>query len=385
MSVGIDPEFFVVDGGNRLIPAEHILFDLRDDLSIDGAALEINPHPSSCLIAFQGNTRELLRYAYFQMRVLRAQGQICPNARLSFAPAVSVRKSDLSLRSLESFGCNPAYIFPSPHDSTPVESTINVDPLSMPHRSAGFHIHTSISDLNHLQVRLMVADYMLGLTDVLMSRRMGWSQQAYIRRQKLGYGLPTEHRVTPRDNYSTVEYRTMSAWPLMHPIWHYWAISAWRYICSRMPIQTVHQFLGAAPDYTEVADAIMSIGTVRTTTALLRASITAMKNAVKASDRNISTGNDSMAPDNLDNLRKILFTPSGYKHKQLGYSFEVAWFHQGRRDFKRNRDLYGRPRRRKYTEYPVRNEMHITAHERGRFVSFPTGGKEIAESIGRQA
>lgn len=239
--MGLDPEFFIVDGNNRIIPAQAFIPEPASKpfneapVAYDNAAIEIRPQPARCQIAFIGTVRELLWQAVARWRMARRQGIATPASRPSFAPAARIRPKDIDkYESLSTFGCSPSRIL-SP-DGTEILDSFP-DPIG-PWRSAGYHIHTALGSYHQIANKnsgdlfltrtLLTLDTFIGLTDVIMCHLAGWGEESRIRRQQLGYGLPGEHRLTK--DRQRLEYRTPSPWILSHPMWTWWATTAMRHI-----------------------------------------------------------------------------------------------------------------------------------------------------------
>lgn len=235
-SMGNDPELFV-KMGNRIIPAEKILVKQHKSIKIDNAAIELQPGPKECL---QEQNKEIAKSLAVVRNVLKASE--FSKAHISLRPVEQLRTEDIdNFRSVCLFGCQPSLIFDGQNLRI---SKPNVNPRKVKYRSVGYHVHVGserpeyFSDYNYAsdspwlkqaqilhttegRVRLVqMCDLFVGLPAVLLER----DSRVPIRRQTLGYGQAGEFREQPHG----FEYRTLGSWPLLHPMWGWWANAAVR-------------------------------------------------------------------------------------------------------------------------------------------------------------
>lgn len=399
---GLDPEFLVVDGEGYIVPAEKFLDtgDPEADVAYDGVAVEVRPRPSRCLAGFGANVRELMWAAMRQYRLARAQGRIPRDARPTFAPLAMLREEDLMLKSAHTFGCSPSLVLQSDAKSL-VDTTPHVDPFEYHGRSAGFHVHydlgraasTNIAPmmrdegkwLSYLRHPIQLLDTYLGLLDVMMCHRAGWTEQSRARRLTVGYGVAGEFRVAKSGGeWRRVEYRTMSPWPLSHPMWTWWVQSAARYVIAKIP----GTFVPPLP-YNEVQKAINECDN--------EAAQSMWERAIRVLYRANLGGhseNDALAKRNLRYVVSAL-RHGGHRFWTCGWGVEKSWFANGKQS---TRSIH-RQTPREYLRFlyriqhdpnswetrmaqDFREPMNVdnqTIHDLGAFRCFPTGPQRLID------
>lgn len=241
-SVGNDPEIFITERG-QVVPAEKILkepletpsgYGLKEyKVKVDNAAVELNFPPATCLQVGISNMTEVLRKLkkyYLKPKI----HSVCLKAAMELSIDDMKRYA-----SLMQFGCDPSLLF---YDNDLKISQPVVDPRTVRYRSTGYHVHLGLAKPNYYahfddkklteaatllhttsgRVRLVrMCDMIVGLPAVLLERD---TDAVNIRRNVLGYGRAGEFREQPHG----FEYRTLGPWPMMHPIWGWWANSAVR-------------------------------------------------------------------------------------------------------------------------------------------------------------
>lgn len=238
--MGNDPELFI-KMGNRVLPAESILYKKHKKIKIDNAAIELQPGPTTCL---QEQNKFIADTLYLVKSALTKQG--LEKAHVSLRPVEQLRVKDIEdYRSVCMFGCKPSLVF----DGQELKrSQPTVNPRKVRYRSVGYHVHLGLeipemldpkllsytdpirdlyykaSQILHStegRVRLVqMCDLFVGLPAVLLERDL----RVPIRRKVLGYGKAGEFREQPHG----FEYRTLGSWPLLHPMWGWWANAAVR-------------------------------------------------------------------------------------------------------------------------------------------------------------
>jgi hypothetical protein len=236
-TVGADPELFLTDTKGVPVAAETIYGALPKKgstppaIGYDNVAVEYTLSPTTCLQ--QNNERH-------QKQLLKIVQKAQDNGlRTSIAPALEFPVETLKkYKSASIFGCDPSMLC---IDGEVMMGTPAPNPMEVKHRSAGFHIHIGVkathsadakfrAKMNRLKqvlqndaTRIEIvqsADLLLGLPSVILDQ----DPSNKIRRMELGYGLAGEFRYQPYG----LEYRTLSAWPLTHPMWVWWATASLR-------------------------------------------------------------------------------------------------------------------------------------------------------------
>ena len=221
MYIGTDPELFVFDSKDRLIPAFSFLPKEKDAKIQDGAEYrqkqpywdgfqaEFQTTPATCHVS-------LTTYVRTQIKVLyQASQAFSKGAKLSAAPVVVVPKKLLETCTDEqaALGCAPsknAY----GHKGEKIS-----DGRELGLRFAGFHIHHSIAGYTMTGKKLIKdpATLVKSMDNIcgVMSVSVLEGMEDPIRRKY--YGLAGEYR-TPKHG---LEYRVLSSAPLWHPAMSY--------------------------------------------------------------------------------------------------------------------------------------------------------------------
>lgn len=200
-NVGSDPEFFVVDSKGSLMPAFTFLPN-KNAVRLpfyDGYQAEFNTQTCTCLEYFCSEHKMGME------ELLRAARKVDPGAELSVQSVITVTQEEL--RSVDprysAFGCSPSL---SAYDEKP----LSVDPMMVPFRMAGGHMHFTMPSPRDKQqniISVKALDAVLGVICVSLFQRYDDP------RRRMYYGKAGEYRNT---KYG-LEYRTLSnAW-LLHP------------------------------------------------------------------------------------------------------------------------------------------------------------------------
>src|SRR5258706_4805569 len=262
--MGNDPELFI-KMGNRVLPAESILYRKHKKIKIDNAAIELQPGPSSCL---QEQNKCIADALGLVQSALTKQG--LDKAHVSLRPVEQLRAKDIEdFRSVCMFGCQPSLVFDG-QDLRRSQPMVN--PRKVRYRSVGYHVHMGVETPELLRavslkyentpyykaaqilhstegrVRLVqMCDLFVGLPAVLLER----DARVPIRRKVLGYGKAGEFREQPHG----FEYRTLGSWPLLHPMWGWWANAAVRDVLQFV-VHDQDQDLQKGIDMVKVAEVI---------------------------------------------------------------------------------------------------------------------------------
>jgi hypothetical protein len=222
MSSGCDPEIFVVDGRNRLIPAFEFLPNKDEakfhDCNVrasrdthltylkqtgktywDGFQAEFTTKPIGC----HGYAFDMVRAGLLAIR--QQARAYSPNAKLSLKSVFRIPEPMLQQVAPEhvALGCDPSY---NAYGATPF--TVE-NPRDLPYRVAGGHIHFAIDKKRRDEIPGIVKalDFFTGIPTVAMFADI----DDPLRRQF--YGKAGEYRTPPHG----LEYRVLSnAW-LGHP------------------------------------------------------------------------------------------------------------------------------------------------------------------------
>ena len=217
LSLGCDPELFLVDAKGRVVGSERVLPANAQqgvgNVVTDGVQVELHPGPGSCREGLAGRISEALN-------VLRAYADTGTSEtgplKVSFDQVVRVRKAELALLSpkAQNLGCGPSL---SAYGTPPIE----VNGLLYRRRSAAGHIHldtggTLVGQGSHGVVdpvrAVQLMDIIVGNTCVLLEpdplkakeRRRYYGRAGEYRLPK--YGL--EYRVP--SNFWLQSYPLMS-------------------------------------------------------------------------------------------------------------------------------------------------------------------------------
>jgi hypothetical protein len=234
-TVGADPELFITDKDGIPLAAEAMFSALPKkgtswpSVGYDNVAVEYTIKPAQCL---QQNNANHSRQILSILDQLKGK-----NRQISLLPALEFPVDTLKkYKSASVFGCDPSMLCVNGEILMGAPAP---NPFEIRYRSAGFHIHIGVEVINHnypddpyKNVRAILhndqkrtevvqtADLILGLPSVILDQHPANK----IRRTELGYGLAGEFRYQPYG----LEYRTLSSWPLRHPMWVWWASAALR-------------------------------------------------------------------------------------------------------------------------------------------------------------
>jgi hypothetical protein len=200
---GCDPEIFITDKNEGLIPAFSFLDSKKNNPNYywDGYQAEFAPSAGTCLDGLRGRIFSSL--ANIGRKAKKVGGHLSLQNTFYIDPQQLKNEKFEYVR----FGCSPS--FNAYGEDSPIEG---VDPFSVPIRSAGGHLHFTLpSELKSKDKIIKVVkdlDAILGVISVSLFQK--WDDP----RRRLYYGRAGEYR-TP--SYG-VEYRVLSnAW-LIHPI-----------------------------------------------------------------------------------------------------------------------------------------------------------------------
>ena len=202
VTIGSDPEVFVVGPDHKVVPAHHFGIPGPSDkvktefgsFFRDGWALEVNPIPSK-------SPEALLAHIKFILRVARKQF-LPDDYKFSLRPAIDI---DLKLleeapEDVKKFGCNPAY------DAYALKVVVpTVDAATHPMRTTGCHLHFSgptINDPEDFPKIIKMLDFFVGTRMVIdaatpasRKRRTLYGRAGEFRPQMYGETLGLEWRV----------------------------------------------------------------------------------------------------------------------------------------------------------------------------------------------
>lgn len=211
--LGADPEIFVENGKGELIPAFEFLPDhesaIKNEPKLmdkirgtgyqpfwDGYQAEFNVRADFCIAYMMDSVREGLK------KTLQDARKKDPSAQLSLKTTMDIPLERLATddRRYVQFGCTPSLsVYPD-------ETFPEVEPDTIPFRSAGGHIHFSYNR--------DVKEAVIGLDRVLGVLCVSLFQKYDDPRRRILYGRAGEYRKTPYG----MEYRVLSnAW-LCNPI-----------------------------------------------------------------------------------------------------------------------------------------------------------------------
>lgn len=279
MNTGLDPEILAISDG-YVVPAEYFLPPPKEDeegrlnqLSYDNAAIEMRPTQSISTSTVASRLRTLMMSAVFEMDLARDFKQIPSRTRLSLTPAAMLEKHDTKLESVSRFGCSPSFTLDGDYRRSMVEGLCGPDETRF--RSAGFHIHQELPHKGMAEAAVAVLDGILGLTDVLANKSLGYTAASNTRRCRIGYGRAGEHRTRIAPGGLTIlEYRVLSPWPLSSPESTEWVIEMTRFICKQ-EVDTLYAILNDFPDRISIIMAINS-GSASDASRLLKRCVSAL-------------------------------------------------------------------------------------------------------------
>lgn len=258
--IGLDPEVLVLDGEDRVVAASHFLGGPGDGepppISFDNAAVEMRPYPFRSSQRLTEETGRLFRHAISKTNLAAHWDLIPKGARISLTPCAPLRDIDRAEKSVNTFGCSPASIVTVNHKPLQVKPFVSAEKTAL--RSAGFHIHRQLDPrLNtSAMVTISVLDGLLGLLDVLVNQKGGYTDAARKRRRILGYGRAGEHRFRRTEaGEAILEYRTLSPWPLAAPQGVRYVTSVMNSVCS-VPFDQLIVVLDSFPPRGSIMSAI---------------------------------------------------------------------------------------------------------------------------------
>lgn len=207
-AIGADPEIFAEDEHGNVIPAFEFLPSHKEAKKLvknaradaapfwDGYQAEFNTAADTCL-AFHTDSVQIGLAS-----TLKALKEKFPNGKLSVKTTMDIPPDRLRTddRKYVQFGCTPS-------KSVYGEEFPDVDPATIPFRSAGGHLHFTLDGNINVESAIRGLDSILGVIAVSLF------QYYDDPRRRMLYGRAGEYR-TP--SYG-IEYRTLSnAW-LVHP------------------------------------------------------------------------------------------------------------------------------------------------------------------------
>jgi hypothetical protein len=183
----------------------------------DNGCVEFNVQPAGCL-------QELNRSIQYGIRDFYTASLLKDKIKYLVRAAIEFDTEDIrKFKSLQEFACSPAF---NVQGGNAVPCSALVDPLDTSFRSSGYHVHigahrSSTKKKNHIHNEdlhpklAQMCDLLLGVPAVLLDR----DESNFIRRNVIGYGRAGEFRSQKHG----FEYRTLSAWPFLDPMWTWWA------------------------------------------------------------------------------------------------------------------------------------------------------------------
>lgn len=197
---GADPEVFVLNRKNQLIPAWEFL-PKKGGHSVywDGFQAEFQVMASGCLDEQNRYTRSGLKAVYNAACKIDEKAKLSPLSTMEIPVEVLIKASDEHV----ALGCKPSL------NAYGMSGDIPVDPRLLTHRFTGGHIHKQIAGLLEPRARGIVKaiDAIATVPTITMFQNL----DNPIRRRF--YGLPGEYRL-PKHG---LEYRTLSSAWLCHP------------------------------------------------------------------------------------------------------------------------------------------------------------------------
>lgn len=207
-SYGVDPEFFIMDPKNKIVPAFTFLGNKNNKTRIlstegyifaDGFGIEINTKSYGCRQSFC----EQIYNTFNEINKLREK--FGKDYSLSFNATEEVDKKLLNTYNFEDvmWGCEPTLNIYDIKVKLP-------NPFTHKYRYSGGHIHISYGNsltTENIPIMVKALDVFLGTLSVLLEDNVTES----LRRRY--YGLPGEYR---KQSYG-FEYRTLSNYYYKHP------------------------------------------------------------------------------------------------------------------------------------------------------------------------
>jgi len=232
--LGHDTEFFLFDKVlGRAVPAHshgipkdkrttHSDWSAHGSYFRDGYAVEINSSPGKCSAKFWTDIHHVLKEA--------AEIHLPPHVTYISDPIVPVNLKEDIIKGPEDvkrLGCNPTY---DPYRREIKEITI--DPLTLPFRTSGAHLHLSLSSpnsnipLSGCANLAKLADLLLGLPFTII-----FGDDKEFQRREL-YGQAGEFRPQNYGGSPGFEYRVLSSRLYNHPAIYGLFLAIWKYVFS---------------------------------------------------------------------------------------------------------------------------------------------------------
>lgn len=205
-TIGSDPEIFVVDADDRVIPAWEFLGpedqpNRKQNILIpfwDGFQAEFNIYPGGCNAQRVDQIQQQLAQLLQLARVKFPKAKLSSRAVMDIPPALMAEISDEHA----GLGCSPS-------KNLYVAEPVHVEnPRELPYRFAGFHIHFGCAHDSLLKERIRALDRIVGPISVSLLRGLDDS------RRRAYYGRAGEYR-KPKHG---LEWRVLSSTALSHPI-----------------------------------------------------------------------------------------------------------------------------------------------------------------------
>lgn len=217
VSLGCDPELFLVDDKGRIVGSERVLpQDVQANVTThttvvtDGVQVELHPGGGSCRQGLSSRIRKAL--TLLKQYADTAQLERGKKVSVSFEPVVRVSRTELLRLSTkaQNLGCGPSF---SAYGTPPIE----IDGMIYRKRSAAGHIHLG-QQLVSKTAKLIDPDRLARLCDIIVGNTLVLIEPNHeaARERRKNYGRAGEYR-TPSHGF---EYRTpgnfwLRAYPLM--------------------------------------------------------------------------------------------------------------------------------------------------------------------------
>lgn len=218
--IGSDPEIFVVDKENKLIPAFLFLGSKKEPTLVNGKEKNRYNHPiywdgfqaefeteaQSCLALHSDSIQAQLNNLLTAARKYNLDAKLSTMTTVDIAPNLLAESKDEHVE----FGCMPSF-------NVYGMQGVTKSGRDVPYRSAGGHIHFGFNyngDKNFKMEPKRVERMVKALDAILGVACVSLFAQFDDRRRREMYGLAGEYRLPPHG----LEYRTLSnAW-LCHPL-----------------------------------------------------------------------------------------------------------------------------------------------------------------------
>ena len=221
-NVGTDPEIFAIQPNGQVIPAWEFLPDKGRPLDFgvdpkfysgsynsqnrafwDGFQAEFTVRPWTCLAALVDFIQAGLKAVRTAARKKFPEAELTAHCVLETPPPLLAVCPEEGVR----LGCDPSY---NAYSGGSNPALMDLNPLELPFRFAGLHIHLGCGELREDQAAplVKVIDKIAGVASVLIFRGL---EDA---RRRQYYGLAGEYRLPSHG----LEYRVISSWGLAHPV-----------------------------------------------------------------------------------------------------------------------------------------------------------------------